>query len=141
MRDKIKSIMDKAYEEGRKNLTEVEVYEIFKILGLEIPLYVYSDKKDFQKDSFYKKITDTIKTDKIVLKMVSYTNLHKTDSGGVRIADNNLNAIDNAVSDILKIKEVAKKQGTWDLRASGWRKVLAGVTSVDEMLATTIVEM
>ncbi|HOJ85835.1 MAG TPA: hypothetical protein PLN68_02805, partial [Elusimicrobiales bacterium] len=43
--------------------------------------------------------------------------------------------------DILKIKEVAKKQGTWDLRASGWRKVLAGVTSVDEMLATTIVEM
>lgn len=43
--------------------------------------------------------------------------------------------------DILKIKEVAKKQGTWDLRASGWRKVLAGVTSVDEMLATTIVEI
>ncbi len=43
--------------------------------------------------------------------------------------------------DILKIKEVAKKQGTWDLRASGWRKVLAGVTSVNEMLATTIVEM
>lgn len=105
MRDKIKNIMDKAYEEGRKNLTEVEVYEIFKILGLELPLYVYSDKKDFQKDSFYKKITDTIKTDKVVLKMVSYTNLHKTDSGGVRIVVNNIDAIDNAVSDILKIKD------------------------------------
>jgi len=39
-----------------------------------------------------------------------------------------------------KIKEVAKKQGAWDLRASGWRKVLAGITSVDEMLSVTVVE-
>ena len=43
--------------------------------------------------------------------------------------------------DILKIKEIAKKQGSWDLRASGWRKVLAGVTSVEEMLSITMVEM
>ncbi|NLH39402.1 MAG: Flp pilus assembly complex ATPase component TadA [Elusimicrobia bacterium] len=43
--------------------------------------------------------------------------------------------------DMLKMKEVTKKQGRWDLRASGWRKVYAGVTSVEEMLSTTIVEM
>ena len=43
--------------------------------------------------------------------------------------------------DVLKIKEVAKKQGRWDLRASGWRKVYQGITSVEEMLANTIAEM
>jgi type II secretory ATPase GspE/PulE/Tfp pilus assembly ATPase PilB-like protein len=32
--------------------------------------------------------------------------------------------------DILKIKDIAKKQGTWDLRASGWRKVYEGITYV-----------
>ncbi|GAB4031979.1 MAG: hypothetical protein Fur0012_09970 [Elusimicrobiota bacterium] len=42
--------------------------------------------------------------------------------------------------DIRKMKEIAKKQGAWDLRASGWRKVMAGVTSVDEMLSVTVVE-
>jgi type II secretory ATPase GspE/PulE/Tfp pilus assembly ATPase PilB-like protein len=41
----------------------------------------------------------------------------------------------------LKIKEIAKKQGRWDLRASGWRKVYQGITSVEEMLASTVVEM
>lgn len=39
-----------------------------------------------------------------------------------------------------KIKEIAKKQGAWDLRASGWRKVLAGITSVEEMLSVTVAE-
>jgi type IV pilus assembly protein PilB len=43
--------------------------------------------------------------------------------------------------DILKIREIARKQGRWDLRASGWRKVYQGITSVEEMLATTISEM
>ncbi len=43
--------------------------------------------------------------------------------------------------DILKIKEIAQKQGSWDLRASGWRKILAGVTSVEEVLANTTVEI
>ncbi|MEF3280170.1 MAG: Flp pilus assembly complex ATPase component TadA [Elusimicrobiota bacterium] len=43
--------------------------------------------------------------------------------------------------DIMKIKEIAKKQGTLDLRASGWRKVLSGMTSVEEMFATTMVEI
>lgn len=43
--------------------------------------------------------------------------------------------------DILKIKEVARNQGRWDLRASGWRKVMQGVTSVEEMLSNTMVEI
>ncbi len=46
-----------------------------------------------------------------------------------------------AKPDILAIKEVAKKQGRWDLRASGWRKVYQGLTSVDEVMAVTINEI
>ncbi|MCG2726184.1 MAG: Flp pilus assembly complex ATPase component TadA [Elusimicrobia bacterium] len=40
--------------------------------------------------------------------------------------------------DVLKMEEEAAKSGAWNLRASGWRKVLAGITSVDEILSITI---
>ncbi|KAF0126588.1 MAG: type IV pilus assembly protein PilB [Elusimicrobia bacterium] len=43
-------------------------------------------------------------------------------------------------ADIPKMKVAAAKGGAWDLRASGWRKVLAGVTSVDDMMSVTMVE-
>ena len=43
-------------------------------------------------------------------------------------------------SDIHKLAEAAMKGGAWGLRASGWRKIIAGVTSVDEMLSVTITE-
>ncbi|PIS46753.1 MAG: type II secretion system protein GspE [Elusimicrobia bacterium CG08_land_8_20_14_0_20_51_18] len=38
------------------------------------------------------------------------------------------------------LRTAAKKGGAWDLRASGWRKVLGGVTSVEEMLSVTVVD-
>ena len=43
-------------------------------------------------------------------------------------------------ADIHKLAEAAKKSGAWGLRASGWRKVIAGITSVDEMLSVTVTE-
>ena len=43
-------------------------------------------------------------------------------------------------ADIPKLKEAVAKSGAWDLRASGWRKVLAGVTSSDDMMSITMVE-
>ena len=43
-------------------------------------------------------------------------------------------------ADIHRLREAAAKGGAWGLRASGWRKVIAGVTSVDEMLSVTITE-
>ncbi|MBU2573397.1 MAG: Flp pilus assembly complex ATPase component TadA [Elusimicrobia bacterium] len=43
-------------------------------------------------------------------------------------------------SDNHKLQEAAAKGGAWNLRASGWRKVIAGVTSVDEMLSVTVGE-
>jgi type IV pilus assembly protein PilB len=43
-------------------------------------------------------------------------------------------------SDLHKLAEAAAKGGAWGLRASGWRKVIAGTTSVDEMLSVTVTE-
>ena len=43
-------------------------------------------------------------------------------------------------ADVQKIAVAAAKGGAWNLRASGWRKVMAGVTSVDDMLSVTVTE-
>ena len=39
--------------------------------------------------------------------------------------------------DIMKMEEAAAKSGAWNLRTSGWRKVMAGITSVEEILSVT----
>jgi len=41
-------------------------------------------------------------------------------------------------ADIKKLAEAAAKGGAWNLRASGWRKVIAGITSVEDMLSVTV---
>ncbi|MDD2804590.1 MAG: ATPase, T2SS/T4P/T4SS family [Elusimicrobiales bacterium] len=38
------------------------------------------------------------------------------------------------------MREAVAKSGAWDLRASGWRKVLAGVTSAEDMMSITMTE-
>ena len=43
-------------------------------------------------------------------------------------------------ADVQKIAVEAAKGGAWNLRASGWRKVLAGITSVDDMMSVTVTE-
>ncbi|PIU20214.1 MAG: type II secretion system protein GspE [Elusimicrobia bacterium CG08_land_8_20_14_0_20_59_10] len=43
-------------------------------------------------------------------------------------------------ADVQKIAVEAAKGGAWNLRASGWRKVMAGVTSVEDMLSVTVSE-
>jgi type IV pilus assembly protein PilB len=43
-------------------------------------------------------------------------------------------------ADIPALKESVAKSGAWDLRASGWRKVMTGVTSSDDMMSITMVE-
>ncbi|OGR75446.1 MAG: hypothetical protein A2X32_13080 [Elusimicrobia bacterium GWC2_64_44] len=39
-----------------------------------------------------------------------------------------------------KLREAAAIGGAWDLRASGWRKVIAGVTSSEDMMSITMTE-
>ena len=40
--------------------------------------------------------------------------------------------------DLLELKKAARSTGAWNLRASGWRKAVTGVTSVDEVLSVTL---
>ncbi len=42
--------------------------------------------------------------------------------------------------DVTRLKEIARKSGMWSLRASGWRKVLAGQTTAEEVVTITSVE-
>ena len=43
-------------------------------------------------------------------------------------------------ADVQKLSTAAAKGGAWNLRASGWRKVMAGVTSSEDMLSVTVGE-
>jgi len=42
--------------------------------------------------------------------------------------------------DILELQDIARKEGMWNMRSSGWRKVLEGVTTSEEILSVTIGE-
>ncbi|MBI4386948.1 MAG: type II secretion system protein GspE, partial [Elusimicrobia bacterium] len=42
--------------------------------------------------------------------------------------------------DLTLLKEVAAKSGMWNLRSSGWRKVLAGATTPEEVTSVTMSE-
>ena len=39
--------------------------------------------------------------------------------------------------DVARLRECAFKLGMWDMRASGWRKVLMGLTTVEEVISIT----
>jgi type IV pilus assembly protein PilB len=42
--------------------------------------------------------------------------------------------------DVARLKEIASRSGMWNLRASGWRKVLLGLTTPEEVLSITVEE-
>ncbi|PCI36635.1 MAG: type II secretion system protein GspE [Elusimicrobia bacterium] len=42
--------------------------------------------------------------------------------------------------DILELQEIVKSEGMWNMRASGWRKVIEGVTTTGEILSITMGE-
>jgi len=103
--EKIKKILEKAYNEGRKSLSEIEVYEILKILDLNVPLYIFAEKKNIN-DDFIKNITNKIKTKKVVIKIVSSTNLHKTDTGGVKVVSNEFSEIKKVIDKFLNFNDI-----------------------------------
>ena len=42
--------------------------------------------------------------------------------------------------DVARLREIAEKSGMWNLRASGWRKVLLGLTTPEEVISVTTTE-
>ena len=42
--------------------------------------------------------------------------------------------------DIGKLSQAAKECGMWNMRASGFRKVLAGITTIGEVMSVTVAD-
>ncbi len=99
--DKISQIFEKAALENRKALNEYEVYEIFSILGLPLPEYLYQSANGFRAEEFASLVFEKIKTEKIVLKIVSHKTLHKTETGGVKILFRDKSAIEKATREFI----------------------------------------
>jgi len=94
---KVEEIILKVLEDKRTVLLEHEVYDVFKAIGLNTSNHVF-----LSKGSKFSESTLKIKSDKVVVKVVSPEILHKTEVGGVIFCNNNVDDINNAVDKILK---------------------------------------
>jgi len=105
--EKIEEILKKADIEGRNTLTEEEVYRIFKILKLNLPEYIYEETNIINEKNLADRIISEISSDKVVLKIVSYKTLHKTESGGVKIIKKEKSEIEKTIKDLIsKFKDI-----------------------------------
>jgi acyl-CoA synthetase (NDP forming) len=83
--DKITQSFQKAIQENRNFLYEFEIYDLLKNSGSESPPQVYFLKKDLHPSE---EALSSIPGEKIVLKIVSPTIIHKTEVNGVKIIEN-----------------------------------------------------
>ncbi len=95
---KIEVILNKAGLEKRKSLTEIEVYEILKIMDLKVPQFLFYKLEDINPKKAATEALGKIKSSRIVIKIVSSKTLHKTESGGVKIVAKNEAEIEKALS-------------------------------------------
>ncbi|MBP5287490.1 MAG: acetate--CoA ligase family protein [Elusimicrobiales bacterium] len=91
----IENILDKAGAEGRRSLSEPEVYEVLHAAGLAAPMYkLYSAPLDAEKaKKAAEEIVAAFPGEKAVIKLVSSKTLHKTESGGVKVCAMNTGVI------------------------------------------------
>lgn len=85
-------------------LNEIEVYEILKKYKINIPIYFYMKREEYNENDFIREAFK-LPGDKVVVKMVSNVNLHKTDSGGVKIVNKSREELSKAFREISKIGE------------------------------------
>ncbi|MBN1274399.1 MAG: acetate--CoA ligase family protein [Candidatus Aminicenantes bacterium] len=85
---KIDGIFQSAQKNGRSFLLEHEVYEVLQEAGIRIPPFVFiaREQKPLPKD--LKNLPPSL-----VIKVVSPDIIHKTDVGGVRFVENDLDVI------------------------------------------------
>jgi len=95
---RISTVLEKAHQEGRNSLLEPEVYEIFKFLGLNIPVFLHFADLKFSAADMAQKVIQQIKSARVVLKLVSHKNIHKTDSGGVIITENKQKSVEEGIN-------------------------------------------
>lgn len=96
----VEAILARAHAEKRGALLETEVYEILKLAGLGAPEYLFYPAAGLKAAAAAREIRSRISGGKAVLKLISSKTLHKTESGGVRIAENEPAALEAELNDL-----------------------------------------
>ena len=79
--EKTDQILDAAWNEGRDQLFEHEVYEILNLLGIKTPHYRFITDSE----QITGQLLNSFGSERVVLKIVSESVIHKKKLGGVRI--------------------------------------------------------
>jgi acyl-CoA synthetase (NDP forming) len=93
----IEKILAAAGSEKRSSLSEPEVYRVLELAGLEAPKYTLYPAAGFDAKTAALDVVSKLSGDKAVLKLVSSKTLHKTESGGVKVADKTAAALEEAL--------------------------------------------
>ncbi len=105
--DKIRRIFHQVEKDGRQFLLESEVYEILAESGIPPPEHVLvpTGRKIVSKD------LSRIRSDSVVVKIVSPLILHKSDVGGVEVVRNRISSIQEIIDRM--IQEVPGRYLEW----------------------------
>jgi len=101
----IQRLFDRAAYEKRSYLFEYEVYELIRLIGGETPLKYHFLDKDGRLDD---EMISGIPGEKVIIKIVSPYIVHKSDVGGVKIANKTRMDILSAIRSMMY--EVPEKQ-------------------------------
>lgn len=93
----IEKILAAAGGEGRKSLSEPEVYKVFELAGLGAPKHLLFPAKGLGAAAAAAEACAALPGDKAVLKLVSAATLHKTEAGGVKVCDKTPQALEAAL--------------------------------------------
>lgn len=94
---KIEALFSKAGSEGRKALSEAEVYAVLELCGLAAPAHAVVPAPLREPSAAAADVCARIPGDKLVLKLLSSATLHKTESGGVKILEKESGAVGEAL--------------------------------------------
>lgn len=106
--DTITSMFEAAYREGRDSLYEYEVYALLSQSGAETPPQCTFIPRGSRPSD---RTLSSLPGDKTVLKIVSPTIIHKTEVGGVKIVEKEINAVRSGLRRMLY--EVPEKYSAW----------------------------
>lgn len=84
-------------------LNEIEVYRILKDYGINTPEFFCFDKE--YKDDEVLEYALKLPGEKVVVKIVSSKNIHKTDTGGIKIVSKEASEIEKALGEIASIEK------------------------------------
>jgi acyl-CoA synthetase (NDP forming) len=93
----IEKLLAYAGAQGRKSLSEPEVYQVLELAGLGGPRYTLYPAGGFDPAAAALDTCARLPGEKAVLKLVSSKTLHKTESGGVKVCDKTPEALGEAM--------------------------------------------